>query len=161
MKNALLIAIFLLLPGVSLADTFFPGTLVYSGNRGNTIDLSSTIGSVPAIVVLRVRDDSGSNSNVGLRATGVSGTFTPASTHVGGSNALLVGNRSLYLTGVTASDGRIDLVSTGSGAISVWLESYSIEGSSSSAPMDLYFGFIIFILITFFLTWLFRTKKSS
>lgn len=33
--------------------------------------------------------------------------------------------------------------------------------SSSSAPMDLYFGFIIFILITFFLTWLFRTKKSS
>ena len=32
--------------------------------------------------------------------------------------------------------------------------------SSSSEPMDLYFGFIIFILITFFLTWLFRTKKN-
>lgn len=49
-------------------------------------------------------------------------------------------------------------------------EDYSIEESqidyiyipaSSSASMDLYFGVIIFLFITFFLTWLFRTKRNS
>lgn len=33
--------------------------------------------------------------------------------------------------------------------------------SNSSSPMDLYFGFIIFFLITFFFVWLFRTKRST
>jgi len=32
---------------------------------------------------------------------------------------------------------------------------------SSGYGSDLYFGFLIFFLITFFLTWLFRTKRSN
>lgn len=150
-----------LFPSVIHAETFFPATLVYSGNRGGTISLASTTGAVKSMVVLRVVDTSGSNSNIGLRTTGAGGTFTPASTHVGGSNALMVGGRSLYLTGVTNSSGQIDLVSTGSGGVDIYLEAYTVEGSASaSPPMDLYFGFIIFLLITFFLVWLFRTKPK-
>jgi len=65
---------------------------------------------------------------------------------------------------VLPSDSEISLEQNGSFGCSAspqgWV-TYIPRPLSSGYGLDLYFGFLIFALITFFLTWLFRTKRSS
>lgn len=124
-------------PIFSHANTYFPNVQVHSGNPG-TINLAPYTGTTSSVVLLKVTNNGGSNGNLGLRKTGDSGTFTVASTHVGGSGALFVNGRSHYLTGVTDTSGSIDIV----GSAFTWtvvLEAYTQTSTStesgSSTPL--------------------------
>lgn len=139
LKTGILVVALLtfLVPVFSRANTYFPNVQVHSGNPG-TINLAPYTGTTSSVVVLKITNNGGSNGNLALRKTGDGGTFTVASTHVGGSGALFVNGRSHYLTGVTDTNGSIDIV----GSAFTWtvvLEAYTLTststGSGSSTPL--------------------------